>query len=188
VWEFLDKAFFQQLLITLVAVVLGIPAGIGLNRLWERRTSRQEREALEERRKQLREALKGAMVNNAHLLHDLKNISNGGIPKRTLDLALLDATAQVKYELLTDYVFCREIDSVRYGLASLSRQIDIAMHLACDGTARAAGNFVEGRKVSLYDQLMPQLLKTIQDDLDPLEAACNAIADRLIAETRGTRG
>jgi hypothetical protein len=148
--DFFDKTLWQEIVVAFAAVVMGIPAGLYLQGVISSRGGKQKRD-------QLRAALKRALDHNLGTLQTVRDqLANKGVPTLSLDLALLDATAHTKYEVLNDIPLCASIDHLRFELAHLDRQLDALLRLELDAAARAEGNFVEGRKPSLYDQARPQ--------------------------------
>jgi len=171
--DFFNENLFQGLvgsgIANVLAVILGIPAGLFLQHLITTRGSKKNRE-------QILSALKQALNHNLGTLATVREqLQNNAAPTFTLDLALLDATAHTKYDILNDIPLCASIDHLRFEMAHLNRQLNALLRLQLDAMAHAAGNFVEGRKVSLYEQMHPQLIHSITTRLPPLEAECKNI-------------
>jgi hypothetical protein len=175
--DFFTESFAQGLVGSLIAnaiaVVLGIPAGLYLQRLITQGGARRQRA-------QLRQALQRAIKHNLGTLVTVREmLANNAVPTFSLDLALLDATAHTKYDVLDDIELCATIDHLRFEMEHLDRQIDALLKLELDSPARDAGNFVEGRKPSLYSQVHPQLVESIKVRLLPLEKECNEVLAKL---------
>jgi len=171
--DFFDKGFFQQLVANALAVILGIPAGILLHHVVSRWASTTQRQ-------QLRHALKRAVEHNLGTLKTIKEqLTSNIIPTFSLDLVLFDATAHTKYDVLNDITLCTTIDHLRFELSHLARQVDALLGLELDSSARAEGNFVEGRKPSLYNLVHPQLVQSVMGRLPPLEQECKEVLAKL---------
>src|SRR4051794_8634340 len=98
VWDFLvpvlSSEIVKSILGTFFGALLGIPAGLWLNHIWEGRQDK-------ERRSELLAALRHAVDHNASLLGQIEDwLTKGGFPYFSVDLPLLDSTAGLKYELL----------------------------------------------------------------------------------------
>jgi hypothetical protein len=174
--EFFDKAFFQGLLgngiANVLAVILGIPAGLYLHHLVSALGSRH-------RRDQMRQAMIRAVRHNVGTLATVRDqLEKNAVPTFSLDLVFFDASAQTKYEVF-DIDLCASIDHLRFELSHLGRQIDALFTLELDSSARAEGSFVEGRKPSLYSHVHPQLVNSIMVRLPPLEKECRHILEQL---------
>jgi hypothetical protein len=175
--DFFNENFFQGLvgngIANVLAVILGIPAGLYLQHLITSRSGERNRE-------QMRGALKRALEHNLGTLATVREqLQNGGGTTVMMDLALLDATAAAKYDVLEDIPLCASIDHLRFEMAHLDRQLDALLRLQFDAMAHAEGNFVEGRKPSLYSQMYPQLVHSITERLPPLERECQEILAKI---------
>lgn len=175
--DFFNENFFQGLvgngIANVLAVILGIPAGLILQRRIMWLVGKKNRE-------QMRTAIKQALEHNLKILATVKEqLQKNAAPTFTLDLALLDATAHTKYDILNDIRLCASIDHLRFEMVHLDRQLDALLRLELDAMAHAEGNFVEGRKSSLYSQMHPQLVKNITTRLTPLEAECKEILAKI---------
>jgi hypothetical protein len=174
---FFDKSFFQSLvgngLANVLAVVLGIPAGLYVDRLISSRGS-------DKQRTQMKAALKRAIQHNLGTLATIRDqIANNAAPTFGLDLALLDATSQSKYETLDDIDLCANIDHLRFELDHLDRQVDSLLRLELDSGAKSAVFVQDGAATSLYSRAHPQIVNNIQVRLEPLETECKALLARL---------
>jgi len=128
----------------------------------------------------LRNALRRAIEHNLGTLTTIKEQPKENVvPTFNLDLALLDACAHSKYDILNNVSLCAMIVHLRFELSHLARQIDALLQLELDNTAREQGNFVEGRKPSLYSIVQPQLAQCILARLSPLEKECKEALSKL---------
>lgn len=84
-----------------------------------------------EKRKQLRTGLKTVINHNDELMGGLSTWVQdpGTTPHFNVDIALLDATSAIKYELLSDVSLCKDVDKLRYELTHLSRKVDVLFSL-----------------------------------------------------------
>src|SRR6266404_2526784 len=119
---FLDQSFFQSLIANSIAsafaVVLGIPVGLYLHHRISSRGNKRNRTALNL-------ALKRAIEHNLGTFATIRaGLAVNAVPTFTLDLALLDATAHTKYEVLDDIPLCVSIDHLRFEMAHLDRLLN----------------------------------------------------------------
>lgn len=106
----MDEALKNLLFGTFLGALLTIVSGSLVNQSWRQRVDR-------ERREQLRAAMKRVVSYDLDRLDDTpKQFADNGVPSRSMDLCLLDATASLKYELLGT-AFCGDIDRMRFDLA-----------------------------------------------------------------------
>jgi hypothetical protein len=94
-WEFLTSFFGSEAtkatLGTFFGALIGIPAGLSLNHIWERRQDK-------DRRTELLSALRQAVDQNTYLIGQIEDwLTKGGYPYFNLDLPLLESTASLKY-------------------------------------------------------------------------------------------
>lgn len=171
--SFCNQSFWQNFVANAFAVALGIPAGLWLNHLTASWSAKRQRT-------QLRSALKRALEHNLGTLATVREQIQGQIaPTFTLDLALLDATAHTKYDVLGDVDLCTAIDHLRFEMAHLDRQIDALLRLVLDTNARVVTYPINGNQVTHFDLHHPQLVNMIQTRLPPLEKECKEILDKL---------
>lgn len=155
---------------TFLGAVLGIPAGLTVNRLWRDRANAARRE-------QLRTAILNAVTSNAHLVDQIRDWTQGqdGCPSFNVDLSMFEATASLKYEVLDDFELCQAIDHLRFELSHLARKVDKLFDLEFDPSASMSfsGNG------SRYNQLRPQLIQAIGIHLDPIFKCIEELKSRL---------
>lgn len=109
-WMF-SESLYAEFLRNLILLILGLPLGLKLNRMWERHQS-------QERRQQLLRALRSSLsMNLEHLDASVEEMQRdvASLPETPVDLITLDATAAIRYELL-DVELARTIDAAHFGL------------------------------------------------------------------------
>jgi len=177
--SFLDVGFWQQLVVTVVGVVFGIPLALWLNRRQEEREQKTQVTELAQRREQLVNALIATLTDATTVLKPLRDLDAGRIAYVSLDLTLLDSTASLKYELLDDIELCKAIDGVRYGSMQLNRKLDLHLRIYSDGALRAIHRAGSGAGNTLYKEMHAPLLTDIKKDAGALITACNETLRKL---------
>lgn len=121
-WLFLDhpfQQFLRDLIVAVVALPIGIPVGLALNRNWQHRQDTQ-------RRQQLLQSIRDTLKDNIELLGEIASSLTrdlGHVPTFTLNLGFLDATSELRSELL-EIEILRPIEKARYELSHVSRRVD----------------------------------------------------------------
>src|SRR5438552_4169171 len=116
--SFLDVAFWQQLVVTLVGVGGGVPIALWLNRRLERRGASAEQQARHQRRQQVLTAIKNEVLQNKDALETvLRGTRSRKIESAPLWLSVLEATAALKCELLA-VPLCEALDELLYLLVA----------------------------------------------------------------------
>jgi hypothetical protein len=156
-----------------VGAIVGIPAALYVNRRITHGESRRQRE-------QMRRALKVAIGRNlGNLANDKLHIDDSGVVPSGVDLALLQATASSKYDVLGDILLCAKIDEVRFHLEHVGRHLDELLRLDSDSTARVARVSVGGNEQSFYEYRRPQLAGIIKSHIATLEDEGRQVWSRL---------
>ena len=154
---------------TFFGALLGIPAGFALNHFWSKSVDRA-------RRAQLLSVFKRAIDQNAYLVGQIEEwLGKGGFPYFNVDLPLLESTASLKYELL-DAGLCQEIDHLRYELGHLARKVDLLLGLEFNPSAKFAISSPVG---SIYNELRPKLVESIQVHLQPIRKTLDQLKGKL---------
>lgn len=113
--------FVRNIILLALGGLIGIPAGLQLDHALERRKSRTKRwQLLSALRNTLNDNLSLIELAVAEMLHDPARL-----PTSPLDLVTLDATADVRYELLDDVDLLKLIDSAHFGLRHLTQRIAV---------------------------------------------------------------
>lgn len=177
--SFFSESFFQNGIVSLLAVILGIPAGLYLQHLISTRGSRHQRE-------QMRHALSRAVRANQGTLATAKDhLARQAALTFSFDLPLLEATAYAKYDILGDIDLCAAIDHLRFELEHTGRQIDALFRLYVDASTRNPGMDADGRRVpSLFQQIYPQLMNNVLGGIPPLEKECDDVLAKLEESAR----
>jgi hypothetical protein len=157
--DFLDKSFWQGLLVTVLGVFIGVVAALWVSRRQERKTNRQEAIQLSQRRLQLLEALRHTIATNRSKMQNfVANVENVNV--HNVDLAILEATSTLKYDLLDSIELCQILDNHRDGLAQLHRIMDLLLRIDYDGTLRHLRT-IDGR--SAYEVMRSELVPVVQN-------------------------
>lgn len=130
---FFDLSFWQQvgstLIGTFVAVVLGVPTGLAIDRLKTLKAEADEKVAL-------LEALKSTVKRNRGLIDQLeKEMKEQSlwIPFYSFDISILEQTAYRKFEVGFGRECCASLDHLRYELLHLNRKLDLLRSVAEEG-------------------------------------------------------
>ncbi len=148
-----------ELIGSFAGAMLGIPAGMELNRQWQ--------QEVDQAKKQqfigvLRSAV-GRVFDEAQLLAAwLVDQNADGAPMATLDSVVLDSTATTKYEVLGDLPTCEAIDKLRFQISVINTELDILRRLEFDPVARRplydrGAPFLHAQKEILVVKLRAQL-------------------------------
>jgi hypothetical protein len=107
-----------------------------------------------------------------------KWIEGGGFGYFDVDRTILDATSSLEYEALDDIALCREIDSLRFELAHLSRKLDLLLQLEYDPEAKRVV-FAEGvGQTTSYQQMRPQLAGSILSHIPTITAVLESLTGK----------
>ena len=79
------------------------------------------------RQRQLAMVLRDTIRQNLEIAEAAKDISDEQILDVNIDLSVLDSTQSLKYDLLGDIELNRDIDEVRFQLATLHRLVDLRL-------------------------------------------------------------
>jgi hypothetical protein len=116
--NFFDVSLLQQLVITVLGVVIGFPGALIIDRAIRSRSTR-------EQRKELLHTLRGTLGKNLSLVEQLETEppTEHFTPSYPMDLTILDATADRKYELLPRAA--QAVDHARYEITHLDEKLRI---------------------------------------------------------------
>jgi len=118
--------FFRNLVLAFAAIffslLFGIPAGLKLNRRWQR-------EQDHSKRRELLIALQRVFASNIDLLRQMYDqMVNGvySIPSFSADTVSLEATSHIRYELLAEHLdLAGLIDKAQYELIHVNRRVEL---------------------------------------------------------------
>ncbi len=181
VGEFFDLAFWQQFLITVIGLIVGIPFALALNRWEEQRERRDERRSETARRRQFIQALRSAVDRNRVVLEGMAEAMRPtAIMFHGIDLAFLRATASLKYEMLDSVELGASIDELITRLESVVSKFRIAERLYADGAMRTACFEADPTK-PLLDVLVSAVNENILKELRALPTVRRGVTQKLDA-------
>lgn len=162
------ESFLIQLSATFIAVIIGIPIALWLNRKYSEYKKREEKNSLID-------FLKQNLKENLRLIEDMKkHFSQGVVIFYNVDLASWPLISQ-KVQLLDDTELQKKIFSVYYKLEHLSRKIDrqFEMHYSA---FQAMGN---------YQKQRAQLIGSIVKHIDVIRQGIKGILKELPEPSKG---
>lgn len=109
--------FWPDLAATFLGVVLGIAAGLAVDR-WRENRARRRREA------DLRTALCGAVERNLKICEPLRSVAGSATPIYRVDVGLIDDVFPQLVEVSTDVPLLEVLDQIRYSLREINRALD----------------------------------------------------------------
>lgn len=187
--SFFDVTFWQQLVATLIGVMIGVPIALWVNRLQERREARGREEVTRRRKEQLVIALTTEVTFGQTLAAEMLDALSkpGKIVVGELDTAVLDATASLKYELL-DVPLCDALDKLRYYMKGANRFVDQQLRLFHDPATKTTEIVRTGQPtVTMYDEMMPAVQSRLRDALTKVREQVG-IAMRLFPRSEEAEG
>lgn len=133
--EFFGVALWQGLASTIFGVAFGIPAALWIDRHINRNRQKQEQaEEVAKRRekeRQLLTVIKETLNSNRDLVLEIHRTFNPGVVlSKNVDTTLLDATASVKYEVVSNLELNILIDKIRYELEQLHRTVNMYQEMS----------------------------------------------------------
>ena len=138
--------FLSNALATLLGVFMGIPIGLWVNRMLIS-------SSMEKKREDLIRVLQETVEKNLNLVNQMsREISPHFTITYNVDTTLLESTASIKYEIINNLELNRTLDTVRYELLHLYRQVDILLDLT-------------SRYSTGHDKYAEQIVKTIRAHL-----------------------
>lgn len=152
----------------LVVFVVGIPAGLAVNRRAQRGEARQ-------RQLMVLKAIEKCLENTTFALRSIRSTRE----PMSLDTAALDSTAAVKYEVLQSVYLAGRIDEVRHRLYDIDRQIGVWREMRM----RVAG-LGEPETVTLAKE---DVLRQVEMSYSEVESTLKHVKDelrRVLAEDR----
>jgi hypothetical protein len=155
---FFNIDFFRSATTTFLGAGLALLIAVGVR--WV--ATREGRRATATRRRQLASTLHDTIAHNLGIVGEAIELAEDAILVVNLDLSILDATQALKYELVADIELDRDIDELRYLLASLHRLLDLRLgieystmlSLSNIGSIRSNLNSLindRGRRVKAYE-------------------------------------
>jgi len=131
---FFNIEFSRSLVTTFVGASLAIGAAFFLRYI----AQKDSRKSLADRGKQLANILGPKIKSNIEIAKEFTDIEDTHAPSGVnIDLALLDSTRSLKYELLNDDELCWDIDQLAYNLAMLNQAIANGVAITLSGSFRA---------------------------------------------------
>ncbi len=177
--NFWNIEFWQQFVATILGVVLGIPAGLWLNRRQERQDVKKSSQERNARRSQLRRIICTATDSNRQIVMHLREHIDKNIVFFNVDTTVLDSTSAAKYELLDDLAACLAVDALRFHLHTLYREIELLLRVSFDGSLMALTTEKDGKELPTQQHLRTRLIQTIQSKLTGLETECRELVSLL---------
>jgi len=116
-------------IVTVIAIVIPVWWDNRKKRIEERINKQRDAEATNAKRLQLLNLLREAMRKNLQLVSQAEEELKQQIIFYNVDTVLLEATASMKYELITNVELNRLTDSVRYELEHLHRKVDLQLEI-----------------------------------------------------------
>jgi hypothetical protein len=160
---FFGLAFWQQLLATLVGVVVGIPIALWLNRQQERREATTTQAARDRRRRQLLTAVKNEAQSNREALQTIaRAIESGKIESAPLWISVLEGTAAIKYELL-EVPICEALDELLYLLRAVDGFQRLQLGLLFDPQAHLSISTSTNPNTTFFLERHPRVLANLKD-------------------------
>jgi hypothetical protein len=141
-------AFLQHAVVAFFGVTVPVVFAIWADRKQDARTANDTATATRLRRRQLLEALRGNLAANLEVLRgDLaanlevlrrfgRDVDTNSFALPMVDVALLESTASLKYEILCDIPLCERLDRVRSELTLIQRMVDNLTKADTDGSLR----------------------------------------------------
>lgn len=186
--NFFDTAFWQQLLVTIAGLMIGIPFALWINRIQERRDRKHGEQQEKIRREELLQTLAITVQKNKSLLEQMKRDLQTQAIFYNVDLATLDWMASEELSSFDDVALCEQISHLRYELSHLRTKVELQLRVEFDGTLRALSIQIptnEGPKeVRAYGQMRMLLVRAIQDHIDPTLKVC----ENILATTQKLQG
>ena len=134
--EFFNISFWRSIVSTGFVTLLAVATAMGIYWL----QGRAARKSVETRRKRLAQALRSAVSKNLQVAKDLSEESLTTIILSPMDLALLDATASLKYELITDVGLSNDIDAIRFDFATLDNMLRLRQNMEFSAFSATRGS------------------------------------------------
>jgi len=126
----------------------------------------------EERRESLRHALKSSIIANNVRLAEINQAIDKEVFFRNLDLSVLDSTAALKYEVLSNFSVCLEIDGLRDDLRHIYTQVHQLLRVDHDAMAREAYEVVGIVKKTLHQTMREGLVALIKSHIPAVQKRC----------------
>jgi hypothetical protein len=169
-----------QTVVGAVAIVIGLAAirygrqiAIDVHHLQQRA----DKESAEQRRLYLLESLLWSLMSNYNRLEEIAVAVDAQVVYTNVDLAVLDATAALKYEVLCDTYVCVAIDRACDALRRVHAQVEQLLRVDHDGAARVSNLPREdGTTVTAHRHLRAGLVQAIKSNIEAVKAACGVSA------------
>lgn len=149
------RSFTSETLATFLGAIFGIPAGLWLER-WRARAT------LQERRRQLLVLLGEALEKNRGLVEQMqREVKPDRVIFYNVDITVFDATASLKFELISNPDLNTLLERIRYELQHLHRKVNLQLEITYS-TFRAMGD---------YPQVRAEIIKAISAHIDPIKTS-----------------
>ena len=186
-YDFAEKLFangwVEGLILLFVGTAPSALANYAAMKSWEKRIAEPQRIAeREDRKKQLLEYVAASLEKNLSLLKDVRqHLAESKIPTFNFDLAVLDATASLKYELAS-VPLCSAIDSARFELWHAARKIEVMFTLYFNPESRRSV-MSDGKMTTSLQQLLPTLQSSLSEQLATVEKECTVAKSAILSAT-----
>jgi len=167
---FFDVSFWQNVVSGAAATLIGAGLGV-LSAFWIDRRITQHR--IKERRTQLLGILSETLQENRGIAQRLLGHAAPGVAIfYNFDISLLESTASLKYEVISNLTLNKELDSIRNALRLLHGKVELQLEIAYS-TFRAIGS---------YAQIRGQLMDSIAQQVPPLIAQIDRVTELIQQE------
>jgi hypothetical protein len=126
--NFIDFDFWQNLVVTFIGVMLGVPSAFWLQNEIERK--KRDEDSLK-----MITILSETIKHNRRLLEQVMDrigANNFYVPYHNFDVVILEDTSFRKFELISDFELAKQIDVVRYELTHLNAKLELVRQLTPD--------------------------------------------------------
>jgi hypothetical protein len=177
---FFDFVFWQNLVSTLLATILGVVFGIPVAFFIDRKITQwqekneitKQKNALIQRKKQLLQLLSETLQKNLKLVEQMENqVKPEYVIFYNVDTLLLESTSSIRYEIIDDLNLNRQIDSIRYELLHLHRKVELQLEIEYT-VFKAMGNYMTTRTelIGAIIAHIPRVKQEISDTLSIIAA------------------
>lgn len=172
--NFLDRSFWQQLVVTSAGVIFGIPFALWLNRRQVRHEDKKEAETSRKHETEVREVLCRAIEKNKSLLQQMATELKTMAIFYNVDLSVFESLPSTEILCATNLAASEKLAHLRYELTHLHRKIELQLTIEFDGTLRSQIIKIVpgGQNVMRYDIMRSQLVGAIDQHLPSIINAC----------------
>jgi hypothetical protein len=173
--NFLDRSFWQQLVVTSAGVIFGIPFALWLNRRQVRHEDKKEAEASHRHEKEVRDVLCRAIEKNKSLLQQMATELKTMAIFYNVDLSVFESLPSTEILQSGSLPLSEKLAHLRYELTHLHRKIELQLTIEFDGALRRmiVTTVPQGNNVTEYDRMRTQLIESIQKHLPSTIKACD---------------